>query len=358
MVQESEYVLGNSCCIIQFHHSDNFIIRCSVVLDEKKYMIRCDWLRSPTAVSADDKVFLGLGICCVLKGSWLHVHRVDKDSCKFLIHDVVDGACGINHALICTLNGTVYALGSNLYGQCGIDLSVESVDTPVVVFENASKVSAGAASSFIIDRNGKLYVFGSNEYGQLSRSPDTSSKMNLTMLELIHQNIEMVSSGFGHTALLTGGEIYSCGLNSHDQLDFVTNERSIASFKPFKFPSKIQSVSCGIWNTAVVSCSELYICGRAPFYQEGPEPLPELLKTIESLKARQSNRFDHNWVRIEVPQPVVDVRLGSSLGVALSADNQTLYVFDTALYKVIEDVKLFFPPKSICCAGRWWSVSS
>ena len=321
-------------------------------------MIRCDWIEPRIHPKKDEQVFLGVGICCIYHEGCLKVFRVGQERCEFPIDDVVEGACGINHALIRTSDGTVYAIGSNRSGQCGLDAEIVELSSPTVVFCQAARVFAGSAASFIVDKEGLLYAFGCNDYGQLSLQDDRSRSSGMERSDSPFKCVQSISSGFGHTCVLADGQMFSCGSNSHDQLGFLTHEQRLPHFERYSPPFSVVSIACGVWNTAIITeLGELYITGRAPFYQEGPEPLPELLKTIRSIKDRKSNRVDEKWVHIHTPDAVSEVKLGSSIGIALAANRRTIYVFDSSRYDVIEIVDLEYNPKNLFCAGRWWSIS-
>ena len=73
-------------------------------------------------------------------------------------------ACGHLHTLLRGQDGTVYAFGSNKYGQIG-----EIGDTHVIS-HHASWIDAGWHHSAILDNKGKLQLFGRNDNGQLGQT--------------------------------------------------------------------------------------------------------------------------------------------------------------------------------------------
>uniref|UniRef100_A0AAY4DI72 RCC1-like domain-containing protein n=1 Tax=Denticeps clupeoides TaxID=299321 RepID=A0AAY4DI72_9TELE len=88
---------------------------------------------------------------------------------------VVSAACGRNHTLALTENGTVYSFGENKLGQLGQGNQTDAVLSPATIQYNGQplvKVSCGAEFSMVVDCKGNLYSFGCPEYGQLGHNSD------------------------------------------------------------------------------------------------------------------------------------------------------------------------------------------
>ncbi|MDE6589684.1 MAG: hypothetical protein K2K53_04935, partial [Oscillospiraceae bacterium] len=101
--------------------------------------------------------------------------------------NIVAIAAGASHTVALADDGTVWAWGSNYYGQLGISDSTQLQaerrnntyvhTTPVQVrgalgsgnMENGFRIAAGGNVSAIILSNGQLWVFGSNSNGQLGQ---------------------------------------------------------------------------------------------------------------------------------------------------------------------------------------------
>ena len=108
----------------------------------------------------------------------------------FTSHRIVDISSGLDHLLILTSNGRVYAAAaSHQYpdkGQLGIpgltwatrskDRPYDSL-LPVVTTSNLKikKIATGDYHSVLLDSQGKVWTFGDNSYGQLGieYNPDT-----------------------------------------------------------------------------------------------------------------------------------------------------------------------------------------
>ncbi|ETE57289.1 Protein RCC2, partial [Ophiophagus hannah] len=88
---------------------------------------------------------------------------------------VVLAACGRNHTLALTENGSVFAFGENKMGQLGLGNQTDAIPSPTQIMYNGqpiTKVACGAEFSMIMDCKGNLYSFGCPEYGQLGHNSD------------------------------------------------------------------------------------------------------------------------------------------------------------------------------------------
>ncbi|XP_062821622.1 protein RCC2 [Anolis carolinensis] len=88
---------------------------------------------------------------------------------------IVLAACGRNHTLTLTENGSVFAFGENKMGQLGLGNQTDAVPSPTQIMYNGqpiTKVACGAEFSMVMDCKGNLYSFGCPEYGQLGHNSD------------------------------------------------------------------------------------------------------------------------------------------------------------------------------------------
>ena len=84
-------------------------------------------------------------------------------------------SAGGYHSLAVMENGTVYAWGSDQFGQCGISaepsLSVCYQPTPTRIHHKISQASAGSFHSGFVTDQGMLYLCGQNDQGQTAQEP-------------------------------------------------------------------------------------------------------------------------------------------------------------------------------------------
>ncbi|KAJ7306591.1 hypothetical protein JRQ81_009965 [Phrynocephalus forsythii] len=88
---------------------------------------------------------------------------------------IVSAACGRNHTLALTENGSVFAFGENKMGQLGLGNQTDAVPSPTQIMYNGqpiTKMACGAEFSMVMDCKGNLYSFGCPEYGQLGHNSD------------------------------------------------------------------------------------------------------------------------------------------------------------------------------------------
>ena len=99
-------------------------------------------------------------------------------------------ACGNAHSLVVCKDSTVWAWGSNEYGQLG-NGTLESSTVPVQVqgLSGVVAVFAGGLSSFAIKANGELWGWGSNQHYELFLVPSQPTKKTQPLLIPL-QNIE------------------------------------------------------------------------------------------------------------------------------------------------------------------------
>eukprot|EP01084_Bolivina_argentea_P159643 278020_1 len=80
--------------------------------------------------------------------------------------------CGINHTLFLENTGSVWSVGSNLYGECGFNNSFIRILDPTIIksFNDENiiikDIKCGRNHNLSIDINHKIYSFGNNENGQ------------------------------------------------------------------------------------------------------------------------------------------------------------------------------------------------
>lgn len=156
-------------------------------------------------------------------------------------------AMGSRHTLALSNKGVVYAWGSNLFGQLGIDVfkegkhrqgrfdiqQLKALQAEFILF-----VAAGGEHSAAISKTGKLFLWGRNDYGQLGTGDfdlRTAPFLIATIRSALH-----VACGVAHTVAATqSGEIYAWGHNNFGQL-------GVGDFKTRMTPSAIV-LSSSFW---------------------------------------------------------------------------------------------------------------
>ena len=91
--------------------------------------------------------------------------------------NVVTVSAGGNHSLFVTADGTVWAMGWNNYGQLGNGTTSgnNSNPTPISVASNGVATAAGYEHSLFLKNDGTLWAMGYNIYGQLGNGTTIST---------------------------------------------------------------------------------------------------------------------------------------------------------------------------------------
>ena len=137
-----------------------------------------------------------------------------------VVRDAKGGYC---HTLILTKDGKVFSMGCGDDGQRGDgqEGGTERNGVTQVLLPNENgavkAVAAGANHSLLLTENGSVYAFGSNEYGQCG-AQSGENFTSPTRMDL-PRPITSISAGYAHSVLKEeDGVIHVCGLNDSGQL--------------------------------------------------------------------------------------------------------------------------------------------
>ncbi|WP_174591116.1 RCC1 domain-containing protein [Methanocella conradii] len=130
-------------------------------------------------------------------------------------------AAGNAHVLLLTSDGSVWAWGSNDYGECGpyadgLDTVLKPVRVPI---SGVKDVAAGHCFSMALKNDGTVWVWGSNDFGQLGLGtvdneshPEPIQVKGLTDIMAIDARSELA------VALGRDGTVWAWGQNDHGQV--------------------------------------------------------------------------------------------------------------------------------------------
>jgi len=131
-------------------------------------------------------------------------------------------AAGVYHSLALRADGSLYAWGSNQYGQLGTATNSGTSNAnpaPTPVAGTYTRVAAGGQHSLALRADGTLYAWGDNSYGQLGPAATTSPTPTQ-----VGGTYTQVAGGFYHTlGLRADGSLYAWGRNEYGQLGSATN---------------------------------------------------------------------------------------------------------------------------------------
>jgi alpha-tubulin suppressor-like RCC1 family protein len=126
---------------------------------------------------------------------------------------------GFQHAVATKKDGVLWGWGANYYGALGPQGSASVDFTPTQVSQGGGYATAAAGGDFslAVKRDGSLWASGSNIYGQLGLG-DTAERHRLTMVGR-DRDWTAVSAGLGHSlALKADGSLWAWGTNNFGQL--------------------------------------------------------------------------------------------------------------------------------------------
>jgi alpha-tubulin suppressor-like RCC1 family protein len=134
---------------------------------------------------------------------------------------------GANHVVALKMDGTVYAVGSNGYGQLGDGTALDS-GSPVRVsgLVDVTAVAAGDGHSVALTDDGTVWTWGANGKGQLGNGTTTDSPAPVEVSALM--DVVAVAAGSDHTIALKGdGRVWAWGENWKGQLGDGTTTDSL-----------------------------------------------------------------------------------------------------------------------------------
>lgn len=181
----------------------------------------------------------------------------------YIMDGVKQVACGYHHTLILMSNGDLYSTGYNAHGELGTGDSTHRWQ-PIKVMSGVELVAAGAYHSVAIKANGDMYTCGYNRYGQLARSQNAGSSAENQTFLLAQTGVRMADCGNSHTLFIKqNGDAYACGYNYYGQL--ATNigyNTDGAYWNPVLVKSGCKSVACGpISSYFLTDANELWAVG-------------------------------------------------------------------------------------------------
>jgi alpha-tubulin suppressor-like RCC1 family protein len=129
---------------------------------------------------------------------------------------------GTLHTLAIKSNGTLWAWGGNLYGQCGFDTAAGQYKSSRVSIGTGWQtvdVSLGGAWALGIKTDGTLWAWGNNAAGALGTSSLTSTSSPVLVSGPAGASWSAISAGTSHAlAITTLGRLYAWGSNVSGRL--------------------------------------------------------------------------------------------------------------------------------------------
>ena len=189
----------------------------------------------------------------------------------------VDGikqiSCGQNHTFILKKDGSIYSCGNNYYGQLGLnDTTDRNIFTKVTtnVNNDVKQIVCDGNHTFILKKDGSLWACGSNSYGQLGLGTSNTTANN--PFAQVATNVKQVSCSSEYAVILKNdGSVWSCGFNSNGQLGLGdTTAREVFTQVTTNINNDVKQIVCGYNFTFIIkNDGSLWTCGGNYYGQLG-----------------------------------------------------------------------------------------
>ena len=194
-------------------------------------------------------------------------------------------ACGLQHTITFSNDGTAFSFGRNYEGQLGLGHNDDvSFPTPIPNLPKINMISCGDNFTVCVDHEGFIWSFGNNNFGQLGTGNKRNFNVPQKLLDL--PPVLSVDCGSEHTLMITNDDnLWSCGRNHMGQLCHVDEEdRSNPQQTSF---SNISNISAGIGHSLFQNNKgEIFSCGNNEYGECGlghfnsPQITPSLIPNV------------------------------------------------------------------------------
>ncbi|NLW30382.1 MAG: hypothetical protein GXY77_02875, partial [Fibrobacter sp.] len=190
-------------------------------------------------------------------------NMINDDPFEIMNNDVVNMAAGGFYSLILKKDGSLWACGQNSEGQLGNGTN-DNENVPVKITNNVANIAAGYNYSLILKNDGSLWACGYNYYGQLGNG--TNDDKNTP--DSIMNNVANVAAGCNHSLILkTDGTLWVCGDNSYGQLGNGTNKNENT---PDSIMDDVANIAAGENHSLILkNDGSLLVCGFNYYGQLG-----------------------------------------------------------------------------------------
>ncbi|XP_075005669.1 putative E3 ubiquitin-protein ligase HERC4 isoform X3 [Calonectris borealis] len=199
--------------------------------------------------------------------------------------NIVQIACGDQHAMALSRGGELFTWGQNACGQLGVRSQTTFISQPQLVERlkglSLAHIAAGGAHSAAVSLSGAVYSWGKNDFGQLGLG-DTEDRDRPTYVgALEHWKTVFISCGADHTAVLSKeGLVCTFGAGGAGQLGHnSTRNELVPRVVAELWGATVSQVACGRQHTLVYvpSLDKVYSFGSGEEGQLEDERKPNQL---------------------------------------------------------------------------------
>jgi alpha-tubulin suppressor-like RCC1 family protein len=173
------------------------------------------------------------------------------------LSDIIAISAGSNHAMALKNDGTVWAWGDNLYGRLGDGTTTDSY-TPVRVIglADVASIAAGESHSLALKNDGTVWAWGNNYAGGLGDGTTTNRYTPIQVFNLY--NVRKISAGsLFSLALKNDGTCWAWGRNWSGRLgDGTTTDRytpvQVVGMNDIGFLSDLADINAALYYSLVI----------------------------------------------------------------------------------------------------------
>ncbi|XP_062349831.1 E3 ISG15--protein ligase HERC5-like [Cinclus cinclus] len=183
--------------------------------------------------------------------------------------NIVQIACGDQHAMALSRGGELFTWGWNTHGQLGVGSQTRFTHKPQLVERlkgiPLAQIAAGGAHSTTISLSGAVYSWGKNSFGQLGLGDTKDRDCPTYVGALEHWKTVFISCGADHTAVLSKeGLVCTFGAGGSGQLGHnSTRNELLPRVVSELWGARVSNIACGRQSTLVyvLSLDKFYFCG-------------------------------------------------------------------------------------------------
>ncbi|XP_068258816.1 E3 ISG15--protein ligase HERC5-like isoform X2 [Nyctibius grandis] len=271
--------------------------------------------------------------------------------------DIVQIACGDQHAMALSRGGELFSWGQNAHGQLGVGSQTSLIPQPQMVERlkgiALAQIAAGGAHSAAVSLSGAVYSWGKNDFGQLGLGDTEDRDCPSYVGALEHWKTMFISCGADHTAVLSKeGLVCTFGAGGAGQLGHnCTRNELMPRVVAELWGARVSQVACSRQHTLVYvpSLDEVYLFGSGEDGQLGDERKPNQLiplpinSPVDTGKSCQENN---------ISQKAIEVIAGGIQSIVLCKENKNSCLNGIATLKD-EDVDAWI---SNSCSNHWEGI--
>ena len=132
---------------------------------------------------------------------------------------VTNVAAGSFHSLFLKNDGSLWAMGYNLYGQLG-DGTTNNINLPEqIVATGVKAIAAGSFHSLFLKSDGSLWAMGASGDGELGDGGSHGDYYTNRAEQIVASNVTAIAAGYNHSLFLkSDGSLWAMGDNGHGEL--------------------------------------------------------------------------------------------------------------------------------------------